>query len=126
MNTFEKNNHVDMNLVPMVIEQTNRGERSYDIFSRLLKERIVILSDTTSRGMHHLIYEIVANSVDEALAGRCDSITVTVFPDNSIRIEDNGIGIPVGIHPTVGIPTVEVVHTILHAGGKFGGDAYSS
>ena len=83
------------------------------------------IGDTTSRGMHHLIYEIVANSVDEALAGRCDSITVTVFPDNSIRVEDNGIGIPVGIHPTVGIPTVEVVHTILHAGGKFGGDAYS-
>ncbi|MGI6508930.1 MAG: DNA topoisomerase (ATP-hydrolyzing) subunit B [Saccharofermentanales bacterium] len=83
------------------------------------------IGDTTSRGMHHLIYEIVANSVDEALAGRCDSIIVTVQPDNSIRIEDNGIGIPVGIHPTVGIPTVEVVHTILHAGGKFGGDAYS-
>jgi len=83
------------------------------------------IGDTTSRGMHHLIYEIVANSVDEALAGRCDSITVTVLPDNSIRVEDNGIGIPVGIHPTVGIPTVEVVHTILHAGGKFGGEAYS-
>ncbi len=83
------------------------------------------IGDTTSRGMHHLIYEIVANSVDEALAGRCDSIIVTVLPDNSVRIEDNGSGIPVGIHPTVGIPTVEVVHTILHAGGKFGGDAYS-
>ncbi|HHW93755.1 MAG TPA: DNA topoisomerase (ATP-hydrolyzing) subunit B [Clostridiaceae bacterium] len=83
------------------------------------------IGDTTSRGMHHLIYEIVANSVDEALAGRCDSIIVTVQSDNSVRVEDNGIGIPVGIHPTVGIPTVEVVHTILHAGGKFGGDAYS-
>lgn len=83
------------------------------------------IGDTTSRGMHHLIYEIVANSVDEALAGRCDTITVTVLPDKSVRVEDNGIGIPVGIHPTVGIPTVEVVHTILHAGGKFGGDAYS-
>ncbi len=83
------------------------------------------IGDTTSRGMHHLIYEIVANSVDEALAGRCDSIIVTVLSDNSVRVEDNGSGIPVGIHPTVGIPTVEVVHTILHAGGKFGGDAYS-
>lgn len=83
------------------------------------------IGDTTARGMHHLIYEIVANSVDEALAGRCDSIEVTVLPDQSIRVEDNGIGIPVGIHPTAGIPTVEVVHTMLHAGGKFGGEAYS-
>jgi DNA gyrase subunit B len=82
------------------------------------------IGDTTARGLHHLIYEIVANSVDEALAGRCDSITVTVLPDQSVRVEDNGIGIPVGIHPTAGIPTVEVVHTMLHAGGKFGGDAY--
>ena len=82
------------------------------------------IGDTTARGLHHLIYEIVANSVDEALAGRCDSIRVTVLPDQSIRVEDNGIGIPVGIHPTAGIPTVEVVHTMLHAGGKFGGDAY--
>ena len=83
------------------------------------------IGDTTSRGLHHLIYEIVANSVDEALAGRCDLIKVTVFPDNSIKVEDNGIGIPVGIHPQMGIPTVEVVHTILHAGGKFGSGAYS-
>ncbi|NLJ94969.1 MAG: type IIA DNA topoisomerase subunit B, partial [Clostridiaceae bacterium] len=83
------------------------------------------IGDTTSRGLHHLIYEIVANSVDEALAGRCDLIKVTVFPDNSIKVEDNGIGIPVGIHPQTGIPTVEVVHTILHAGGKFGSGAYS-
>ncbi|NLA71305.1 MAG: DNA topoisomerase (ATP-hydrolyzing) subunit B [Clostridiaceae bacterium] len=82
------------------------------------------IGDTTARGLHHLIYEIVANSVDEALAGRCDCITVNVLPDQSIRVEDNGIGIPVGIHPTAGIPTVEVVHTMLHAGGKFGGDAY--
>jgi DNA gyrase subunit B len=83
------------------------------------------IGDQSSRGLHHLIYEIVANSVDEALAGRCDSIVVTVFPDQSVRVEDNGVGIPVGIHPTVGIPTVEVVHTMLHAGGKFGGKAYS-
>ena len=82
------------------------------------------IGDTTVRGLHHLIDEIVANSVDEALAGRCDSIEVTVLPDQSVRVEDNGIGIPVGIHPTVGIPTVEVVHTMLHAGGKFGGEAY--
>lgn len=83
------------------------------------------IGDTTPRGLHHLIYEIVANSVDEALAGRCDHITVEVFPDQSVRVEDNGIGIPVGRHPQKGIPTVEVVHTELHAGGKFGGGAYS-
>ncbi len=83
------------------------------------------IGDTTPRGLHHLAYEIVANSVDEALAGRCDEIIVSVHPDQSITVEDNGIGIPVGIHPQTGIPTVEVVHTMLHAGGKFGGGAYS-
>ncbi len=83
------------------------------------------IGDTTARGLHHLVYEIVANSVDEALAGRCDRIEVTVRPDNSVVIADNGSGIPVGIHQQMGIPTVEVVHTMLHAGGKFGGGAYS-
>ena len=83
------------------------------------------IGDTTHRGLHHLVYEIVANSVDEALAGRCDTIDVSVNKDGSVTIIDNGSGIPVGIHPKMGIPTVEVVHTILHAGGKFGGGAYS-
>ena len=83
------------------------------------------IGDTGPRGLHHLVYEIVANSVDEALAGRCDLIDVTVNADNSVTVIDNGSGIPVGIHPKMGIPTVEVVHTILHAGGKFGGGAYS-
>ena len=83
------------------------------------------IGDTSVRGLHHLIYEIVANSVDEALAGRCDEIWVKIHEDHSITVIDNGSGIPVGIHPKIGIPTVEVVHTILHAGGKFGGGAYS-
>ncbi len=83
------------------------------------------IGSTSSRGLHHLVYEIVANSVDEALAGRCDDIEVVVHSDNSITVSDNGIGIPVGIHPKMGIPTLEVVHTILHAGGKFGSGAYS-
>lgn len=83
------------------------------------------IGDTTTRGLHHLIYEIVANSVDEALAGRCDKIVVTLQSDGSVKVVDDGSGIPVGIHPKMGIPTVEVVHTILHAGGKFGGGAYS-
>ncbi len=83
------------------------------------------IGDTTLRGLHHLVYEIVANSVDEALAGRCDTIDVTLNKDGSVTVKDNGSGIPVGIHPKQKIPTVEVVHTILHAGGKFGGGAYS-
>ena len=83
------------------------------------------IGDTTPRGLHHLVYEIVANSVDEALAGRCDTILVTVEKDGSITVKDNGSGIPVGEHPKMHIPTVEVVHTVLHAGGKFGGGAYS-
>ena len=83
------------------------------------------IGDTTARGLHHLVYEIVANSVDEALAGRCDTINIVVHKDDTIEVSDNGSGIPVGPHPKLGIPTVEVVHTILHAGGKFGGGAYS-
>lgn len=83
------------------------------------------IGDTTERGLHHLLYEIVANSVDEALAGRCDTIDVVINKDGSASVTDNGSGIPVGEHPKMHIPTVEVVHTVLHAGGKFGGGAYS-
>ena len=82
------------------------------------------IGTTTSRGLHHLVYEIVDNSVDEALAGECDTIHVTVNRDNSVTVEDNGRGIPVGINQKAGIPAVEVVFTILHAGGKFGGGGY--
>jgi len=82
------------------------------------------IGSTSARGLHHLVYEIVDNSVDEALAGFCDSIEVTINVDNSITVVDDGRGIPVGIQKKAGIPAVEVVFTILHAGGKFGGGGY--
>jgi len=82
------------------------------------------IGTTAQRGLHHLLYEIVDNSIDEALAGRCDTVTVTLYPDHSISVEDNGHGVPAGIHPQMGIPTVEVVFRVLHAGGKFGNSGY--
>ena len=82
------------------------------------------IGSTSSRGLHHLVYEIVDNSVDEALAGFCDEINVIINEDNSVTVTDNGRGIPVGINHKAGIPAVEVVFTILHAGGKFGGGGY--
>ena len=85
---------------------------------------VMYIGSTSSRGLHHLVYEIVDNSVDEALAGYCTEIRVFINEDNSITVIDNGRGIPVGINHKAGIPAVEVVFTILHAGGKFGGGGY--
>ena len=82
------------------------------------------IGSTSSKGLHHLVYEIVDNSVDEALAGYCDTIDVQINSDNSITVVDNGRGIPIGINAKSGLPAVEVVFTILHAGGKFGGGGY--
>src|SRR5690625_5580162 len=83
------------------------------------------IGSTGERGLHHLVYEVVDNSVDEALAGYCDNIEITLLADGGVQVVDNGRGIPVAEHPVEKRPTVEVVLTVLHAGGKFGGTGYA-
>ena len=82
------------------------------------------IGSTGERGLHHLVYEIVDNSIDEAMAGYCDRIDVTVNPDGSVTVSDNGRGVPSGMHHKMNKPALEVVFTVLHAGGKFGGGGY--
>ncbi len=115
--------------VPAPTEPSNNEYTAKDIQVLGGREAVrrrpgMYIGSTDQRGLHHLVYEIVYNSIDEAMAGCCDRVTVTIQPDNTVKVEDNGRGIPVEIHPATNISALETVMTILHAGAKFGGHTY--
>ncbi len=114
------------------VQVTQAGEQVYDEnqiqvlegLEAVRKRPGMYIGTTSQRGLHHLVYEIVDNSIDEAMAGRCDKIEVVLYPDGSVSVQDNGHGVPSQMHHQMGRPTLEVVFSVLHAGGKFGGQGY--
>ncbi|MCL2212258.1 MAG: DNA topoisomerase (ATP-hydrolyzing) subunit B [Oscillospiraceae bacterium] len=124
MNNENNNTHEELNTTAATGTYDESQIQVLEGLEAVRKRPGMYIGSTSSRGLHHLVNEIVDNSIDEALAGRCDRITITIGEGDTITVEDNGHGIPAAIHPTQGIPTPEVVYTILHAGGKFGGGGY--
>ena len=117
----------EKNISPSAAQTPDYDENQIQVLEGLeavRKRPGMYIGSTGPRGLHHLVYEIVDNSIDEAMAGRCDKIEVVLYPDGSVSVQDNGYGVPSQIHHQVGKPTLEVVFSVLHAGGKFGGSGY--